>query len=220
SSALCDKLQKDLGGEIEIYRERDSDRRSSPGQYQFAVIASAFQAFVQKSPHVESRNDVVSELNQMDALEAYGKSVGKDSSNDPSTAFIDYMRFLVAFDQRVCRIYPEKREDEQGDTIPSGITLFTRDTFQLGLAAAYSWCKDYKPEALELSKIQLFTTLDGAVAATDDPLAIGRLEKIQTGFKRKDNVGEQTRSLIFSGFREFFRSEGLTPFSDVWTQLS
>jgi hypothetical protein len=49
-------------------------------------------------------------------------------------------------------------------------------------------------------------------------LAIERLEKIQTGFRRKDNTGEQTRNLIFNGFKEYFRSEGLTPFEQCWIQ--
>ncbi len=220
SSALCDHLNQELAGEIEIYREKDTDRRSGPGQYRFALIASAFQAFVQKAPHIDLRNEVISELNQTDALESYGKSINSESTSDPTTAFVDYVRFLIEFDRRVCRIYPESRVDSHGDVLPSGITLFSRDTFQLGLAAAYSWCNEYKPAALAASKVRLLEILDEAMAATNDPLAIGRLEKIQTGFKRKDNVGEQTRSLIFAGFKEFFRSEGLTPFSEAWTQAA
>lgn len=218
SSALCDHLKEELHGEIEIYREREADRRSGPGQYRFALIASAFQAFVQKAPHIDLRNEVISELNQTDALESYGKSMGPESSDDPSTAFVEYIRFLVALDRGVCRVYPEKRVDDHGDVLPSGITLFSRDTFQLALAAAYSWCNEYKPTALNLSKERLLVLLNDAVPNESDPLAIGRLERIQTGFKRKDNVGEQTRTLIFAGFKEFFRSEGLTPFSEAWTQ--
>jgi hypothetical protein len=113
-----------------------------------------------------------------------------------------------------------KRQNEQGEDVPSGVTFFSRDTVHLGLAAAYSWCNDYKKDALEASKRALLAMLDSAAPSTDDPMALGRLERIQTGFKRKDNVGEQTRNLIFAGFKEYFRSEGLTPFGEAWTQAA
>ena len=123
-------------------------------------------------------------------------------------------------DRAVCRLYPVKRQNEQGEDVPSGVTFFSRDTVHLGLAAAYSWCNDYKKDALEASKRALLAMLDSAAPSTDDPMALGRLERIQTGFKRKDNVGEQTRNLIFAGFKEYFRSEGLTPFGEAWTQAA
>lgn len=219
SSALCDHLKTELGNEIAIYREKEPDRRSGPGEYRFSLIASSFQAFVQKSPHIDLRNEVISELNTMDALESYGRSMAPGSTADPTTTFVEYVRFLVQLDRAVCRLYPEKRQDDHGDDIPSGVTFFSRDTVHLGLAAAYSWCNDYKKDALEASKRTMLETLNQAALNTD-PMALARLERIQTGFKRKDNVGEQTRNLIFAGYKEYFRSEGLTPFAEAWTQAA
>lgn len=220
SSALCDHLKSELGEAISIYREKESDRRSGPAEYRFSLIASSFQAFVQKSPHIDLRNEVISELNTMDALEAYGRSVDRGSTGDPTTAFVEYVKFLVKLDRAVCRIYPDKRQNEHGEEIPSGVTFFSRDTVHLAMAAAYSWCNDYKKDALEASKKALLALLDNAIPSRDDAMALARLERIQTGFKRKDNVGEQTRNVIFAGFKEYFRSEGLTPFTQAWTQAA
>jgi hypothetical protein len=87
SSALCDHLKAELSAEIAIYREKEPDRRSGPAEYRFSLIASSFQAFVQKSPHIDLRNEVISELNTMDALEAYGISMDRGSAADPTTTF-------------------------------------------------------------------------------------------------------------------------------------
>lgn len=220
SNALCDELKRKFPDRLEIYREREPERRRGPGKYRFSLIASAFQAFVQKSPHIDLRNEVISELNQIDALEAYGRSVNRDNTSDPTSAFVEYIDFLVQLDEAVCRVYPEKRLNDRGEEIPSGITLFARDTIHLGLASAYAWCNDYKKDVLATSREALLRILNEAEPNVDDPMAFARLERIQTGFKRKDNVGEQTRNLVFAGFKEYFRSEGLTPFPEAWTQAA
>ncbi|WP_147446527.1 hypothetical protein [Corallococcus sp. CA047B] len=224
SNALCDTLTERYGSSIAIYREKDASRRSEPGQYQFSLLATALQAFIQKSPHIDLRNEVVEELTKIDALETYGRTVGTDSQDnerDPTEAFIDYIGFLIEFDKRLWTLYEESQTDVNGDMIPSARTLLTRDTFHLGLAAAYSWCLNYKPEVLKTAKERLFKLLEeSAQTSSSDPLALARHEKIQSGFKRKDNVGEQTRTLVFRGFQEFFRSEGLTPFDQCWFQAT
>jgi hypothetical protein len=224
SSALCDSLVDRYGAALAIYREKDASRRSEPGQYQFSLLATALQAFIQKSPHIDLRNEVVEELTKIDALETYGRTVGSDSQaneRDPTETFIEYIGFLIEFDKRLWSVYQESKTDTNGDIIPSARTLLTRDTFHLGLAAAYSWCSNYKPEVLKVAKERLFKLLDDSPQdGSSDPLALARLEKIQSGFKRKDNVGEQTRNLIFRGFQEFFRSEGLTPFDQCWFQAT
>lgn len=215
SSALCDNLTSKFDRTISIYREKDTARRSAAGEYQFSIIAAAFQAFIQKSPHIDVRNEVIAELSQIDALEVYGKSVNTDDdSEDPTNAFVEYMRFLLKFDQYIVDIYPTKR----GEVCPSGITLLTRETFHLGLAAAYAWCKDWNRKYLVKAEKSLWALLEGAEPDKDDPLALERLEKITSGFKRKDNVGEQTRNTIFRGFQEYFRSEGVTDFARCWLQ--
>lgn len=216
SRPLCDNLAEKYRGKVSIYREKDTNRRSGPGQYQFSIIAQAFQAFVQKSPHIDVRNEVIAELNQIDVLTNYGDSLEKTSGKaDLTTEFESYIGFLVDFDERLCCKYGERTDSDEGVTIPTGVNILSRDTFHLGLAAAYGWCTEHKKDALDTAKQKLLVLLndDGA-----DPLAIERLERIQTGFRRKDNTGEQTRNLIFNGFKEYFRSEGLTPFEQCWTQ--
>jgi len=216
SRPLCDDLAEKYQGRVSIYREKDTNRRSGPGQYQFSIIAQAFQAFVQKSPHIDVRNEVIAELNQIDVLTNYGDSLEKTSGKaDLTTEFESYIGFLVDFDDKLCRKYGERTDSDEGVIIPTGVNILSRDTFHLGMAAAYGWCTEHKKDALDTAKQKLLALLDDEGA---DPLAIERLEKIQTGFRRKDNTGEQTRNLIFNGFKEYFRSEGLTPFEQCWTQ--
>ncbi|WP_299075231.1 hypothetical protein [uncultured Fretibacterium sp.] len=218
SRPLCEDLADKYKDRVFIYREKDTNRRSGPGQYQFSIIAQAFQAFVQKSPHIDVRNEVIAELNQIDALTDYGDSLNKtDNDNaDPTTEFESYMGFLIDFDYKLCRKYDERTDFGEGVTIPTGVNILSRDTFHLGMAAAYGWCTEHKKDALDTAKQKLLALLDDDKEV--DPLAFGRLEKIQTGFRRKDNTGEQTRNLIFNGFKEYFRSEGITPFEKCWTQ--
>lgn len=220
SRPLCDNLMERYDGEINIYRERDSNRRSGPGQYQFSIIASAFQAFVQKSPHIDIRNEVIAELNQVDVLANYGDSLGtseqESSKRDLTTGFEDYIGFLIRFDRGLCDVYSERRETSDGIVIPTGVNLLSRDTFHLGLSAAFGWCREHKPDALETAIRGLYELLKSGQSS--DPLSIERLERIQTGFRRKDNTGEQTRNLIFNAFKEYFRSEGITPLENCWTQ--
>lgn len=216
SRPLCDDLAEKYQGRLSIYREKDTNRRSGSGQYQFSIIAQAFQAFVQKSPHIDVRNEVIAELNQIDVLTNYGDSLEKTSGKaDLTTEFESYIGFLVDLDERLCSKYVERTDSDEGVTIPTGVNILSRDTFHLGLAAAYGWCTEHKKDALDTAKQKLLVLLNDDAA---DPLAIVRLERIQTGFRRKDNTGEQTRNLIFNGFKEYFRSEGLTPFEQCWTQ--
>ena len=216
SRPLCDQLRQEFGNQIEIYVERDPNRRTRPGQYQFSIIAEAFQAFVQRSPHIDVRNEVIAEMNQIDVLENYGDSLEESSGKtDMTVSFEKYIGFLIQFDERLCEKYSESYDAEDGITIPTGVSLLSRDTVQLGLSAAYGWCDENKKDSLAVAKDRLLALLTQDML---DPLSIERLEKIQTGFRRKDNVGEQTRNLVFGAFKEYFRSEGLTPIDRCWLQ--
>ena len=212
---LCDSLQEKYKGRISIFREKDSSRRRSSGQYQFSVIAQAFQAFVQKKPQIDVRNQVVAELDQIDVLASYGESLSKKSDeNDLTSEFEKYISFLLDFDEALCKKYQQQDSTEE-TSLPTGVNVLSRDTFHVGLAAAYGWCVENKKDALKEAEKKLFILLNDA--GTDDPLALVRFEGIQKGFGRKDNVGEKTRDLVYNGFKEYFRSEGLEPFERCWT---
>lgn len=200
-----------------LYMEKDTERRSQPGEYQFSLLAVAFQAFLQKNPNIDLRNEVIEELSNIEVLEAYGSALNVKGRSDPTKEFIDYIGFLLKLDEELFRVYPDNRASP-GLTVPSGKRLLTRDTFHLGLAAAYSWARTYKPKELDVAVKRLLKSMKSSRPSEDDPLALEVLEKVLSGFKRRDNVGEQTRSAIFRGFREYFRSEGLTAFQQCWTQ--
>lgn len=211
SLPLCERLQEIYSNQIQIFREKDSRRRSNFGQYRFSIIAQAFQAFIQKTPHIDIRNEVISELNEIDVLTNYGDALGKDDKHDLTWSFEEYIGFLLKFDKKLCLRYSESDEE---NSIPTGVNLLSRETFHLGLAAAYGWALDRQKDSLEKSKVAILDLLSNE--NIKDPLSLERLEKIQTGFKRKDNTGEQTRNLIYNGFREYFRSDGLTSFEECW----
>ena len=213
SLPLCERLQELYRDKIQIFREKDSRRRSNFGQYRFAIIAQSFQAFIQKSPHIDIRNEVIAELNEIDVLTNYGDSLGKDDKHDLTLRFEEYIGFLLEFDKKLCT---KDSESDDENSIPTGVTLLSRETFHLGLAAAYGWAVDRQKDSLEKSKSAILDILSNP--NLKDPLSLERLEKIQTGFKRKDNTGEQTRNLIYNGFREYFRSDGLTSFEECWVR--
>ena len=50
-----------------------------------------------------------------------------------------------------------------------------------------------------------------------DPLNLEDLHEIQAKINpRKINVGLATRRLLTTAFKEYFRDEGLTPFTECW----
>jgi hypothetical protein len=208
--ALRDFIYDRFSGKITLYMERDSDRRSQPGEYQFSLIAQSFHAFLQKSPHIDIRNEVVEELRTIDVLESYS------GNHAPTERFCDYVNFLLEFDRHIFRVYPDIRRNQQGESIPSGKTLLTRDTFHLGLGAAYSWCDEQKPDLLRQAKSALLESLRSASQGVDDPLSLEMYERIFTGFRKRDNVGEQRRNVTFRGLREYFSNGGSTPMSKCW----
>ncbi|WP_323909957.1 ParB N-terminal domain-containing protein [Aeromonas veronii] len=220
SSPLCKNLREKFGDEISIYTEKNSDRRSGAGQYQFSIIASSFQSFVQKKPHVDIRNDVIAELNQIDVLEKYGQSLD-DSYDTPdlTKSFEEYIDYLIELDKKLCSRYQSNEEVDDGRIkikIPSGVNLLTRETVHLALSAAYGFCLEYCPEQLQQGKAALLALLDDD--SNSDPLSLYSFEKIQTGFSRRDNTGEKTREFIFKGFKEYFRSAGTISINDCWIQ--
>ena len=216
SIARCKDLERHFGDRIRIYREKDVERRSKNGQYQFSLLASAFQAFLQKNPNVDIRNEVLAELNQLDVLESYGNSVDGSEATTPDARFIEYVDFLLHLDEEAWRVYPKSRHLSTSVTIPSAQTLLSRETFHLGLAAAYAWSLERKPNDLKAGIDNLWRQFRNAEPGQSDPLALESLEAIQTGFQRRDNVGEQTRKLVFGGFREFFTSAGEQGFAQCW----
>ncbi|MGR1185985.1 hypothetical protein ACUVJH_20960 [Aeromonas veronii] len=214
SHPLCKLIQRRFEGDIDIYTIRDQRRRVGPGQYQFSVIASSFQAFIQRKPHIEVINDVIAEINQIDVLEKYGESISAGDQADLTEKFVEYVSFLLEFDRLLCDKYDNAREVE-GVSIPSGISLLSRETFHLGLAAAYGYCLEFYPEYLNAGLQSLLALLQ---SDEQDPLALYDFERIQAAFSRRVNTGEKTRDLVCGGIKEFLRSEGRVRFSLCWTQ--
>lgn len=215
SVPLCNIIQEKFHNRIEIFREKDGRKRNATGQYQFSLIAQSFQTFSQESPHIDIRNEVVEKLKQDDVMAAYGESLKSNGDRDIlTTKFVEYINFLLKLDEKICTSYhnAEDRSDENV-IIPSGITLLSRDTFHLGLSAAYGWCLKNRPEDLQAAVEKLFLLFEDG---KEDPLSLYRYEKIQQGFLRKDNVGEQTRTLTFNGFKEYFRSSGIENLEQCW----
>lgn len=218
SGPLCNEIESKFKDDIILFRDKDKTKRNQPKKYKFAVIASSFQAFVQRYPHIDIRNDVVAELNQISVLESYGESLGHSDKYDTdlTSEFFRYIKFLLQFDVALCKAYPSK-SDFMEEGIPTGINFLSRDTVHLGLASAYSICLDEEPEMLAKGIEKLFSILSDDIAL--DPLSLASFEKIQRGFSRRDNTGEKTRELVFKGFKEFFYRGGSKSFNKCWMAI-
>lgn len=97
---------------------------------------------------------------------------------------------------------------------------FASENVLLGLFCSVSQLTNTgKGERVDAALANLERTIDDA--RTDDPLGLYNFERYKDEINpRKSNIGNATRKLILNGFKEYFRDEGQTPFSNCWEQAS
>lgn len=202
--AMKEELQNDVPG-LELLKESDSSRRTSFGKLPFNRIVSAYQAFVSKTPNIEKKNIIASELanNNMFAE--------SDELSDEYTDFVEYLKWHVRLDEKICQKYDRPHGD-----IPSGASWFGSENV---MNSFFSAIADFGRTEERMSRIEkALTSLEQSLSSDDDdPLSLAILRDIQNGFdKRRVNVGKQTRTHLFHSFKEYFREEGIKNLRDCW----
>lgn len=74
---------------IQIFLEKDIDKRDSPEKYSLGIIASAYQAFMTKSTELDKANLVADGLNRDNILDA-----SEEELTDKFNNFVEYFGFI------------------------------------------------------------------------------------------------------------------------------
>lgn len=206
-SAFKSTLEKEIGG-LELFVETDGSRRTRPRKYALDRIATAYHAFLLKSPEVEKQNIVAQKISEESVLAQDEDTLGADFM-----LFRHYLEEFVCLDDEICRVY-----DGTNLSVPTGTTWFGSDNVMNAFFAAVSdfGSSDERRKRIDNAIDVLRKNLSDA-SPGDDPLGLGVFQKIVEGLPvRKVNVGFATRKLLNVGFKEFFRDEGESPIADLW----
>lgn len=203
---LNDKLKAEIQ-DIEIFKEKESARRTKARKYPLDRIATAYQSFITKSAETQRQNVVAQKLVEEEILDSTEEELGEQFDT-----FKDYLKIYADLDVEVCRIYTGNSDEE----IPTGINWFGEESvmnsFFAALALASSKHLERVNKALEALLNLLRSSQEG-----DDPLALRELQNIESGFNaRKVNLGFAKRKLLTTGFREYFREAGEENFAQCW----
>ncbi|MFQ2034520.1 hypothetical protein ACK35Y_16530 [Aeromonas veronii] len=234
--SLKETISSKING-IEIFSERDNSRRTQPNKYSLGILASAYQAFLTRSTEID-KNDVISSTLIKDTV----MDSSEEEHAEKFDQFIKYFNTFKDIDALLWAHYESSYDDDEyirlssidpKDISPEDKDLlfkqsiyknakswFASENVLLGVFCAISQLintgkADRVDEAL--------SNLSQAIHEGDnvDPLGLYSFERYKDEINpRKSNVGNATRKLILNGFKEFFRDEGQTPFSNCWEQAS
>lgn len=205
--ALKNKLETEIG--INIMTERELTRRTGPKRYSLDRVACAYHCFMTKSPEVNKENIVAKNLVEGDVLDS-----SEDELAEVYVDFRSYFDIYAQIDVEVCRVYKGNEEKK----IPTGANWFGSENVMNAFFAAvaiFGRDEDRKKRIIT-SLTKLLADLENS-SEGDDILGLEQLHRLIDGFNpRKVNIGHATRKLITSGFREFFREEGVVTLKDCW----
>jgi hypothetical protein len=222
---------------IDIFLEKDDEKRDAPSKYSLGIIAAAYQSFMTKSTELDKANLVAEGLNRDNILDA-----SEDELTEKFYKFLNYFKTFKDIDSLAWNYYEgmyndvrykilmKKRNEETLDddeamelsnqkAYKTGIKWFGADNSTLSLFCAISQFDDSGRQDRIYSAL---AKLKGDFGENKkDPFGIIKYEEIRTGINpRKSNVGQATRKLLLNGFKEYIREEGIIDMSDCWPQAA
>lgn len=209
---MKDRLESEIDG-LEILNERDETRRSKAKKFPFDRIVTAYYCFTTESPEEKRQNVIVKQMDEVEIFNSNEKELSTSFSN-----YIQYLKHYVQLDEEVFRLYTSFSEPQ----IKSPQNWLAEDNVINSFFAAVAQFHDDKVLAKRVSKSLglLLKTLKTSKPKSD-PFALKTLSDIRSGVNPKNvNVGFETRRILTSGFKEFFREEGKISFTDAWKRAA
>lgn len=224
--------------DIEIFLEKDVAKRDSPNKYSLSVIAAAYQAFMTKSTELDKANLVAEGLNRDNILDA-----SEHELTEKFYKFLNYFQRFQEIDSLAWSYYEDRFEDARYRELfhknKEQEALNDDESIELSMLKALrtgiKWLGTDNSIVSFFCAIAVFDDsgrqdrIDSALknlsddfkAGAEDPLGIIRYEEIRTGINpRKSNVGQATRKLLFNGFKEYIREEGIIKMPECWPQAA
>lgn len=199
---IKENLEKDIEG-LEIYLERDEQKRNRPRKYSLDRLVTAYQSFLTKSPEVKRDNIVASRIVEEEILDSDEESLD-ENFND----FKAYLKKYADIDTEMSRIYKNGKANWLADEN-------VMNSFFAALSA-FGSINEKRKERIEISLNSLIEKIK-ASDEDEDPLGLEKFNDIKSGLNpKKDNVGFATRKLLVVAFKEFFREEGEKTLEACW----
>ena len=204
---VADRMKDELASidNIEVITGIEGQRRTSPGQFQLSVLAGAFQAWLQKQPHIDLRNAVTEQLLAEEALDDLGKGMSPAGSTEGAD-FEYFVDWLVKLD------FALGNENTK---------FLGNDTAILGLSAGIA--SAFANESLrERCKLALTKILqDISEKGPEEGFSPSSFDTFRQSFDvKKINVGKASRELVSTAITEFIWSGGTKSMKDCWVLAS
>jgi hypothetical protein len=204
---VAENMQSELGNVegLEVLTSLGARRRSGPGQFQLSSLAGAFQAWLQRQPHINLRNAVTEQLLADEAIEALGSGMSPEG-NEGGDEFTRFVRWLVQLDERLGS---------------ENLAFLGNDTVMLGMAAAVSTASSNSDLKLRSEEALAKLLADIDSKGIDEGLAPGMFSELRAGFDvKKINVGKATRDFVNYAFSEFIWNGGSKTMPECWVMAS
>lgn len=219
--------------DIDIFIERDGQRRTLSNKYSLTILASAYQAFLTKGTEVDKNNIVSDELMKNSVMDS-----SENEHTEQFTDFIEYFKIVKRIDNNLWTKYSDlanpgrlselktKNETERSDEEQLEflkLSVYKNAHLWLGnenvMLSLFCAIAQFKSTGKEDRVMKALTKLESD--SSQDPIKIITYESLKSGINpRKSNVGHATRKLLLNGFKEYFRDEGDTDFAMCWEQAS
>ena len=207
---LYDTLKAEIP-DIEIFKEKDSGRRTKARKYHLDRIATAYHSFITESAETQRQNVVAQKLVEEKVLNSTEEELGNQFDT-----FTNYLKMYADLDVEVSRIYPVNADQK----IPDGIKWFGEESVMNSFFAALAFVSRNNSERVKKALDTLLKLLKDNQEG-DDPLALEILQNMENGFNpRKESLDFAKRRLLTNGFKEYFHQEGECKFDQCWIRGS
>jgi hypothetical protein len=210
------EIEKRIEG-LELYTEREQTRLRKAKKYALDRVALAYQCFLSKTPQTERENLIAQQM--FDGVILETSEEGLAGSFD---RFIEYLANYAKLDEQGCRIYAKEQTDQPESSIPTGANWFGSEAVMCSFFAAAAQVSQMTHGESRMKKsLEALLEKLYASAEQDDPLGLETYNQILNGFnRRKVNIGFETKQLLTTGFKQFFRDEGETSLGQSWQDAS
>ncbi|MEQ9882193.1 hypothetical protein ABRP83_08445 [Pectobacterium brasiliense] len=219
--------------DIDIFAERDQQRRTQSNKYPLGIIASSYQAFLMETTEIDKDDVIARSLIQDNVMDA-----GESEHTEKFERFIQYFKEIKEIDSLAWSYYENKydsnrlsyltslpkdqrnsseieKEISNLESFKGAKSWLGSENVMLGLFCSISqFIKTGRQDRVSEGLIKLKNSF---LSDNFDPLGIITFDISKKDIDpRKSNVGYATRKLILNGFKEYFRDEGTTVFSECW----
>jgi hypothetical protein len=207
---MQDKLKKDIPGLI-MYNEREKKSRDGSEQFPFDRIVSGYHSFLNESPEVNKGKLISEKLDsgkvitdhELVLLERYGD-------------YTSYLSKYLQIDREIYRVYEKFKEFSGAKNWLADENVVNAFFAAIGILSEEPVFKKRIDKAI----IKLLSDATKAKVG-DDLLSLKEYDQIRQKFNPKQfNIGYITRKTVMNCFMEYFKAEGLLPFSKCWNLVN